>query len=434
MRLSTICGLSLAWPAAVAFYLLVADRLIWPLSLDFQTLVFGLYELEDLPLDVGTTGRFLARYASAPLLVTALAAIVSRTCGRKQPWPLDRLPDRVVALVQGTLFALWAVACVPLSVGLSVRTAIVASLWIEWSQNVEPAMEWLLFRVPIVTLPGLLVAGIWAAGLVGRKPDPARHRSGPRRLLLGGLGGLAMIATLTVFAVVSLRTCRVATVAGRGSYEQVCGDCHSLTQPLHFVKTPAGWRRTVDRMQTRHEAPLDEGEAEEVVEFLTAMRGLSAGAAFQTRCQRCHYGSTSEWSDRSTEEWEAIVGRVARWSPFYYDAPVRSLLVEYLSEHHGATGDAQDHATAADDRYRMVGRQCSACHAVSLEAGRYRAETEEETSDLVRRMGLKIPGGIPDDEAPRLTTAYRELLSEPELLEDLCPHDSPVENPGLLRW
>jgi len=293
-------------------------------------------------------------------------------------------------------------------------------------------VEWLLIRVPVVALPGLLVAGIWAAGLLQGQGAP--RRGWRRRLLWGVPAGLALAGTLAVLIAVSPRTGRVAVSSGRGSYERVCGDCHSLTQPLHFVKTPAGWRRTVDRMQQMHGAPLDEGEADRVVGFLTAMRGISAETAFRTRCQRCHYGSASGWRERSPEEWEEIVERFARWSPFYYDAPIRALLVEHLSEHHGVEGGTLEMDRPAYDRYRIIGRRCAACHSISLQAERYRTAPDEETAELVRRMGAKVPGGIPDEEAARLAPAYQELLSDPGRLDLLFPHDRPVENPGRLRW
>jgi cytochrome c5 len=61
--------------------------------------------------------------------------------------------------------------------------------------------------------------------------------------------------------------------AGRALFEAKCPVCHDLGRPLGKTKDRGGWTATVKRMQQVNGAPITDGEANEIVDYLVKVRG-----------------------------------------------------------------------------------------------------------------------------------------------------------------
>jgi len=64
-----------------------------------------------------------------------------------------------------------------------------------------------------------------------------------------------------------------AYAEGKALFEQKCGVCHELSRPLDQRKNRKGWTETVKRMQKVNGCPVTDAEANEIVAYLTKVRG-----------------------------------------------------------------------------------------------------------------------------------------------------------------
>jgi cytochrome c5 len=137
---------------------------------------------------------------------------------------------------------------------------------------------------------------------------------------------------------------------GRELVAAVCTQCHGLGTIMAVRDGPAGWRQFVNYMIMKG-APVREGEADAIVQYLAASFGpaqqpppspaslaaLPTGPGrelIEARCVACHDLTRIVTSNRQKTEWEGIVANmVARGASA--SAEERQTLVAYLSTHFG---------------------------------------------------------------------------------------------------
>ena len=436
----------LVWAVALASYLAVIFPLARVLGLDLEALIVNLaqdYGPSDPPAWFADTrwigwGKLLLAAGTAPLYLLFFAGLGYRLLPRR--WtaesPVLLLPSRVRLAVAVIAFALYAAACFPLSLGLVVWLQVEAYWWIQWYQNLDPVMEWIRLQAPLALLPGLIIAGAWAAWFVTRRrrqgaPRPSLARRAKRAaLLVVTLPALAV--ALGPLVVGALHAGRILAAPGPGVFEAKCGGCHDLALSLYYIKTPVEWERTVKTQMEEEQVQLTPDEQEAVLGFLVGARSFSDRWTFRTRCQRCHF-STSGWADRSPADWSRVVDGLARWSPYYFRADIKDQLVRHLSRTRSPKEVHQQVSTkTAPSRQEAVGA-CSRCHSLSHGADRYRGKGREEILHLVKRMNRKLARPQEPSLLPRVARGYGALIHDPQQIDRLFPHDRPRED-GWVKW
>ena len=168
------------------------------------------------------------------------------------------------------------------------------------------------------------------------------------RLLLGGGAALLVAASAPLHA----QTPGGGLPPGesRELVAAVCTQCHGLSTIMALRDGPAGWRQFVNYMIMKG-APVREGEAEKIVQYLAASFGppqqpppspaslaaLPAGPGkelIEARCVACHDLTRIVTSKRQKSEWEGIVANmVARGASATPEE--RQTLVGYLTAQFG---------------------------------------------------------------------------------------------------
>ncbi len=434
-----------AWGTALGLYFIFFHRLARILALDLEALVYNEAEGLVARVDRGelATDALLLQYAALPLVVVVTARLVYALArwlrGTADPvgaLPLwARLPIFAAALAGFFFFS------EPCSRALAVWLSVEAFWWIQWSGKVQPAMEWIFLHAALPAR-GLLVASaalaLWLALRRGEEPQRVMGDSRaprpwwPLRLLRWGVAVAALLLLVGLAVVLGVHGSRVAVAPGLGVFSKTCGGCHIRSRPLFFIKTPSEWRTTITRMRKLEKAPLTEQQAEDVIAFVSGMRSFDDQWTFSARCQRCHGAGSLLWEDRPVADWERITRRLARYSPYYYKAPVRRQLVAHLKKSHG---DEQATLGLSADRYRAVmalGDACETCHGITRGASRARRLDEQGVLSLLRRMNAKRPKPWTERRLRALVPLYRELVADAETLERLFPHQAPAE--GGLPW
>ena len=415
-------------------YLLAQLDLLPALALDVEALLINRFP-DHLHRDSAVFwSRQVLLWGSIPLALPLLLRVLLWALPQWGSWGgvLSRIP-LVLRLVWGfLLLVIHALFCVPLAVALSVWLSVEAYWWIQWYDNVAPIMEQLLEYSVTVALPGL-----WALGplvLTGQLRRPRPGKAGVLRWVLRGVGMLWLLAALTAMGPALLgggaHAAQLVELPGRGILETTCNGCHRRTRPLYFIKTPAEWRRTVTRMKEFEEAPLSAQQKEDVLAFLGGMRSFSPGWTFRTRCQRCHVADYLGWDRRDPADWDAIVDRVGRWSPYYYKQDVRDQLKAHLRATRAEPGATLGLKRARYQRYWRLGRRCSACHSIFRASGRYQKRDAQAIRRLVTDMREKMPARFPAAQIQSMATSYRELLDQPQLRSKLFPHDQLIRQGG----
>jgi len=351
--------------------------------------------------------------------------------------PIPGLGPRLRVALRAFTFVPFLAAVIPLSLALSTQFALELNAWIEWYGHVDPLMEvshdlGAKVLVPLLAAVGV-VGGLWASaprGSFWRRPLQVRRLSS-----LPGVGALLFLLLVAggVATVTGVRASRAAgTADGRRVHTERCGSCHERALPLYFVKTPGEWATTVRTHQEIENLALSPGEVDALEDFLTGMRAYEDAWTFRTRCQNCHGSSWRRWEARPAEDWEAIVGRIARWSPYFYSGEVRAQVARYVTKSKGDESATLGLAQEDWDRYQAVGRECDDCHSVGYEASRYADGTREDARAMVSRMSQKM--AVPYDEAriDEATDEWLELVRDRELFLRLFPHDHPDDTGGGL--
>ena len=439
--LTLIAGLVLA---ATAHFLLL-DRFLIVLADDVEALVHNLHL--DWTTDYAQSWyanadwidpfRAALRWGLLPsgVLLLATAGLRTRELLGFGPDPLPSLGRRTRAAVAAIAGAGLLLAAFPLSLGLSMWTAVEAYHWVEWAGHAEPLMQDLYNVLPWFVLPGVVLAGglVVGAALAPRGSwarDPLAF--GGIRRLPGLAAGAVVVAPLLAVAFVGLfHATRVISLPGRAVWAPTCGSCHERALPLYYVKTPAEWGETVRTHRAVEHVALDEPEALALRSYLAGMRSVSDAWTFRTRCQNCHGSGWRGWEARTAEDWADVVRRLSRWSPYYYSPGVEDQLVRFLAAEKGAVdpdfGLGPRYAAFAD-----VVAACDPCHSLSHEAERYQNGSRPEALAMVQRMNQKLPEPLEPDELSRLTDDYLELLVDPVRFGRLVPHDQPESGGGGL--
>ncbi|GAB4236027.1 MAG: hypothetical protein OHK0028_12850 [Deltaproteobacteria bacterium] len=94
----------------------------------------------------------------------------------------------------------------------------------------------------------------------------AGGRTGTRRLIVPPLCGALLLAGFPAIA-------GQGDPKGKALFEEKCSTCHTLSRPMGRNKDRGGWSKTVDRMQKVNGCPITDAEAEEIVNYLVAVRG-----------------------------------------------------------------------------------------------------------------------------------------------------------------
>ncbi|MDP8223872.1 MAG: hypothetical protein P9L99_10970 [Candidatus Lernaella stagnicola] len=421
----------IVWPLALAAYFVVLSRFVYIAWLDLEALLRNLFHVYAAREAWIPYARFFALWGALPLSTLFFAGLAFRVLARRyhHPNPVTGLSTRAKTLLFFLVFTPFAGFAAAFASSLSVWVAIEAFWWIEWYDNIHPAMEWILIYAPLLVWPGLLVAGIVAfrvavAAPRERKPSPLWRVSRALLVLVPALG-------LIVFgAAGSLHVSRVAAKPGLGVFSQRCGACHERSRALYLIKTPVEWGRTLTRMREFEKAPISRQEGEDVASFLTGMRSFSDSWTFRTRCRRCHTGAPSGWEKRRPEDWSAIAARLARWSPYYYRHDVRGQVAAYLAE--AKSDPAATLGLSAEDyqRFHDFAQFCGACHTMSRQSTHYVSQNDADLRRLVARMTQKTAAAPPND-IDFFVKTYRDLLGDRSVYRRLFPHDEPVLEGGL---
>jgi len=437
-------------PAAVAgvplavllLYLLVPFRAARFLSLDFESWLVNQYNV-DARVDVAwvAPAGWLLALGAAPLFVLALSAFGWRRLARRTSFrdPLHGLPGRVRTAAVVAVLLPFALHLAPLSLALAVGLAVEVFWWIQWHGNTQPTMELVLTRAPPVIAGCAAVFGtltaVWALPPATRAPSRlgSLARAGARALWL---------LTVAALLLSSFHGLRFFGAPGRDAFIDRCHQCHVRAEALYYVKTPAEWKRTVERMKDYEYPPLyaDETDAIEqvtdedealVVPFLCGMRSFSDAWTFRTRCQRCHGWGTRHWESRPVDNWERIPERIARWSPYYYRADVRDQVTNHLVATRGNDSITFDLEPPLYESFVDLEETCGACHSVTREFERYRRADDATRQELVQRMGARMDPPLDDAAVEELAERWTMFISDTALMVRLFPHDQPVREEGL---
>lgn len=91
--------------------------------------------------------------------------------------------------------------------------------------------------------------------------------------------------------------------SGKQSFENKCGTCHSLKDPLTSTKSKAEWRGVVRSMVT-YGARLNNMERENVASY------LSARSTFTTYCSTCHDLKQVVTDDAAKRNWQLTIDQM----------------------------------------------------------------------------------------------------------------------------
>jgi hypothetical protein len=383
--------------------------------------------------DWAVRGDLALRYGGLPLLALVLVGLglsmrARRVAGSRTLREVRPLPKALLAVAAMAPFAAFAV---PLALALCVWLTLEIYPWIQWYDSVNQLTESTILRAGPPLLGVILLAGAWALRATLR--DHRRRGTPGDRPLRRWASRLAIAAMALVAlaggALPLVHAARVAPVLGTDDVlQRRCASCHSPTAPLFFVRTPDEWRRQLDATCFRR-AEIPGKEQDEVVTFLAATRSFPDEWAFRTRCQRCHVVDAFAWQDRHPEDWEGIVRRVGRHSPFYYDPGTQEQIVRHLATKHG---DAAAGAGGGEgERRRLAVRACTACHFFSRNASAFRDVSEQDAVALATRMSDRMARPMSPDRIRDVAAVWRTAVRDPEAMGALVPHDRPVLHGGL---
>ena len=422
--------------AAAGLYLILARPVLQVLALDLESLMYNLAEDHAARVNIQALTLDTARihWALAPLflLVATRAAYALLARWRATPSPLWSGPIWVRALLALVAAAGVLLFAEPGARALSVRYMAEGFWWVQWSGNVQPAMEWIRAQTPTLVYPALAISACFILW-ISLRPPPARRSRRLRWLRRATLGGTGLLLVLFWSAAGGGQATAAALSGGQGLFLERCGACHSRSRPLFRVKSPAEWRRTVTRMRELEGARLTPDEAEKVNSYLTATRAFSDAWTFRSRCQRCHGIKTLTWANRPPEDWARIAERLARWSPYYYRLPIREQIVSHLSRASASDGPPLDLEESRYSAYKELDRRCGVCHSLGWNADRYRNMDEQGVAAMVRRMLKKNNARLTPAEAASLTRDYQAAIKDQGLFNRLFPHDLPMRTERL-KW
>jgi len=317
---------------------------------------------------------------------------------------------------------------------LSVTSVRALFVWLTWYGDVFVwATEFLTYApwvpVPAVIFLVFILLRRLLVELVRRWRPPLREGGRPWwvrgvQVLLGVpllASGLALAALLVLPAL--SHGGGYYTTGGGGLQRDKCSRCHSPYRPFHFIKTEELWKITVNRMRRLEGAPIDDGEQARITDYLVAKAALKDDWIFRAKCLRCHGRGEITRSGRTAEEWELIIGRVARTSPYAFRADWRNQLERYAARELSIPSPEAGSKEADELRDKITfERVCGSCHelasSLGLEPGRREA--------VVRRMLGKVPTAADEAEREALMRFLKRTPISAKEERELFPHDMRV--------
>jgi hypothetical protein len=421
---------------AVAAALALTAAPLHALALEFQALADSLrtvvYEGPFVPDAWIPWGRWFLRLGALPLLALAVTAGLLRAARAARldagiPGDLPASARGALALAAGLPFLAFVP---PFSLALASWLLVETLPWVQWYDHLERLAEPLVWATAPVLALGTFAGGALVLAASLRAPAGASPRSrGLRRVLgIAALAGLLLLAAAPV-SVLALHGARALPAAGNvGTLERRCSSCHSPTAPLFYVKSPDEWRHFLETTCFPR-AGLHGEEPEEILSFVTATRSFSDAWVFRTRCQRCHAMSAIGWRDRLPADWEGLVARVARDSPFLVDRAAQAQIVRHLSRERSDVPGDLELAT----RKAAAVAACTGCHFFSRHSEAWADATQEQALELARRMNGRMVHPLSEEALRSAAEVWRAAVRDPSGLKDLVPHDRPARQ-GDLPW
>jgi len=298
--------------------------------------------------------------------------------------------------------------------------------WFTWQEpyweiavHLQAAAIW--WALPSLALTTFLVTRALARQVVRAWRGPSQ--AGRTRIALRlAHAGLAIAVAPSIAAFVGLAAVPVFafgpgyyTTPGRHLQRGSCSHCHSPYRPFHFFRPAHQWETTVHRMRTLEGAPIDEGEQARIARYLSSRCSYTDAWLFQARCLQCHDRGAIESSPRTAGEYEQIITRVARISPYAYRPDWTRQLHRYAAEELAVEDPDGNQSVKV-----LFEDRCGHCHELGMASPR----TGEDT---VRRMGAKVPGAITEAEQRSILQYVATLADDTAARAALFPHDQPVE-------
>lgn len=413
------------WIVSAVVYFIFVLPFLRIAALDFEALIFNLYSMSLVDEAIAPYGRAAILFGAAPLFIIGLAGIFYRFF--RCEIPLKTLSVGLKAVLGSILYVAFLVFSLAFSVAAAVWISVETVWWIEWIDDVRPAVNDILIQSPPVIF--LLFAGfglvILFAAFGKRSPDPKKIKDEKKlaKIAKAFFTSFFILAMACIAAGSLFHAFKPASSFGISTFENKCGQCHLRSRPLYFIKTPSQWERTVTRMKDFEKAPIDKSEKKNILSLLTGMRSFSDAWTFRTRCKRCHGDS---FEKRKPDEWAKIVKRVGRYSPYYYEKDVQDQVAAHLGEVKSDPRQTFGLTEPSYERFHALADICLDCHSVSRDADMYREADTATVAAMIERMSIKLNRPLTGAEIDSATFTYSEMIGDPEKFDKLFPHDKPA--------
>jgi mono/diheme cytochrome c family protein len=94
-----------------------------------------------------------------------------------------------------------------------------------------------------------------------------------KKIAAGIIAGVFLSVGVAAYAEAPGKGKKAEGDKGKALFEQKCGVCHPLSRALDQKKNRDGWAATVKKMQKVNGCPVTDEEANEIVNYLTKVRG-----------------------------------------------------------------------------------------------------------------------------------------------------------------
>ena len=317
---------------------------------------------------------------------------------------------------------------------LSVSTFRACFVWVTWYGEVfEWATEFLMVApwvpVPFVIFALYRLLRRFLVEAVRRWRPPVRQGGRPiwvralqvlvgLPLLASGLG-LALLLVIPALG----HGAGYYTTGGGSLQRDKCSRCHSPYRPFHFIKTAELWKTTVNRMRRLEGAPINDEEQARITRYLTAKAALKDGWLFRAKCLRCHGQGELTRTDRTVQEWQLIIKRVARTSPYAYREDWRLQLERYAAGELATPPPTDGSSQAADLRHKITFEAvCGKCHELALALSVKPAARQA----VVSRMLTKVPSLATEADKAAIKRFIERAPGSGPKFRAAFPHDKRV--------
>ncbi len=198
--------------------------------------------------------------------------------------------------------------------------------------------------------------------------------------------------------------------------ERSCGNCHDVSTDTGL--SGENWLARLKAMGPVES--LDAKQRTEVVGFLRhhgwevnqILSMTDERYLFEEKCGLCHSVQRAFIKTMSSEQFEQVVHRMQRRAPEWISDDDAETIIEFVGA--GARGVARPEHPAIDTGPADVFRaRCAGCHPLERSYLYLETQLDPAWPLLVRRMQLKAPEWISDDEAVQIVDYLSSL--EPQL-------------------